>query len=254
MPGWLCLLMPLLLLPRLAIASEPDWSAYADLLEHHVAPGHKDGIAVNLVDYQGLTGDERFGEVVDDVRRFDVALLATREERLAFYINAYNILTIRLILDHWPVDSIKDIGNFLRGPWDRVVLENGDGRLTLDDIEKHILIPMGEPRIHFAINCASVSCPDLRREPYAAAPLDRQLDDQARGFLANAGKGLAASGEKIRVSRIFDWYEEDFETAGGVDGFIHRYLPKLEFRRVRANLRYDWNLNGKVKLDSKIRN
>jgi hypothetical protein len=253
MPGWLYLLLPILLLPRLAIASEPDWSAYADLLEHYVAPGDKHGIAVNLVDYQGLSGEARFAEVVEDVRGFDVALLASREERLAFYINAYNILTIRLILDNWPVDSIKDIGNFLRGPWDRVVLENGDGRLTLDGIEKDILRPMGEPRIHFAINCASVSCPDLRREPYEAAILDRQLDDQARGFLANAGKGLVASGDRIRVSRIFDWYEDDFETPDGVDGFIRRYRPELEFRRLKANLRYDWSLNGKKELDNTLR-
>lgn len=227
-----------------SLAIEPDWSDYNALLSAYVMPGTKDGLQANLVDYQGIAEDERFNRVILGIQQFDVSLLESREETLAFYINAYNILTIDLIIDHQPLESIRDIGNFFRGPWDIVVLENADGRLTLDDIEHEIIRSFAEPRIHFAVNCASLSCPDLRREAYQAAKLDAQLEEQTRSFLT-LSKGLQNRGSLLRVSRIFDWYEEDFDSRGGVESFIRHYRPELEFDEADASLPYNWALNSR---------
>lgn len=226
-----------------ARAAEPDWAVYDDLLDQYLIPGEKAGWHMNLVDYQGFAADPNFYALVNQIIQFDVQQLVSTEEKLAFYINAYNILTIKLILDNWPLDSIRDIGSFFRGPWDIVVLENSDGQLTLDDIEHNIIRQLNEPRIHFAVNCASLSCPDLRHEAYRADKLDEQLEDQTNLFLSNE-KGLLLEGSRLRLSKIFDWYAEDFETFGGVENFVKLYQPVLQFDSIRTNLPYNWNLNS----------
>lgn len=231
------------ILATTSFAAEPDWTRYDELLNSHLVASEKDGVALNLVDYESIAADPSFYSIVNQIIQFDVQQLSSNQEKLAFYINAYNILTINLILDNWPVDSIRDIGNFFQGPWDVVVLENADGQLTLDDIEHKIIRTFGEPRIHFAVNCASLSCPDLRHEAYRAEHLDEQLDDQTKLFLSNA-KGLLVDGDRLRLSKIFDWYGEDFEVFGSLGNFIKLYRPELQFDNVRTNLRYNWNLNS----------
>ncbi len=226
-----------------ALAAEPDWDIYDQLLNDHVFSGEKAGLKLNLVKYQDIAADSRFYTVLNQIYEFDVAGLNSDSERLAFYINAYNILTIKLILDNWPLDSIRDIGNFFRGPWDIEVLENADGRLTLDDIEHKIIRQLNEPRIHFAVNCASVSCPDLRNEAYRADILDAQLEEQTRSFLNNA-KGLLVENQRLRLSKIFDWYGEDFEVYGNLGNFVKQYRPELQFENIRMNLSYNWDLNS----------
>ena len=239
---YLAIVFCLALVP-LAHAAEPDWSDYAALLQAHVSPGEKDGLALNRVDYEALRESPLLASAVEQVRNFDVARLKTPEETLAFYINAYNVLTLQLIVERLPLESIRDIGNFFNGPWDIVMLENAAGDLTLDDIEHRIIRSIPEPRIHFAVNCASVSCPDLRTEPYTASKLDEQLDEQARLFLSQEGKGLSIEGNTVRVSKIFGWYDEDFEPAG-VKAFVEQYVPAIADKRVRTNLPYNWRLNG----------
>ena len=117
--------------------------------------------------------------------------------------------------------------------------------MSLDELEHDILRKLGEPRIHFAIVCASVSCPDLRREPYTAALLEVQLEEQVRGFLANEAKGLRLEGRQARVSKIFDWFAEDFSGVGGVAAFIRRYRPLPAAVAVEADLDYDWSVNAR---------
>ena len=231
------------ILATTSFAAEPDWTRYDELLNSHLIASEKDGVALNLVDYESIAADPSFYSIVNQIIQCDVQHLSSNQEKLAFYINVYNILTINLILDNWPVDSIRDIGNFFQGPWDVVVLENADGQLTLDDIEHKIIRTFGEPRIHFAVNCASLSCPDLRHEAYRAEHLDEQLDDQTKLFLSNA-KGLLIDGDRLRLSKIFDWYGEDFEVFGSLGNFIKLYRPELQFDNVRTNLRYNWNLNS----------
>ena len=116
--------------------------------------------------------------------------------------------------------------------------------VTLDEIEHQILRPMGEPRIHFAIVCASLSCPDLRREAFTAERLDAQLQEQTQAFLDNVSKGLQLAGTRVEVSQIFDWFEEDFDSAGGVEAFVRRYRELPDQIRLRADIPYNWNLNA----------
>ena len=236
--------LTLLSLTPVCLAESPDWGAYNDVLKEFVSPGEKNGVPVNLVDYQGLSKSKPFEQVVKQIRTFNLARLQTWEERLAFYINAYNILTIQLIIDHWPVDSIRDIGNLLRGPWDQVVLTTSSTELTLDNIEHDIIRSYDEPLIHFAVNCASLSCPDLRREAYQADKLDAQLMDQFRGIFQQKGKGALIDDETLRVTKLFRWYAGDFEADGDVETFIRTRLPELEFSDIKPNLDYDWSLNG----------
>ncbi|MGH8557393.1 MAG: DUF547 domain-containing protein [Methylococcales bacterium] len=109
-------------------------------------------------------------------------------------MNSYNILAIKMVLDHWPVESIKDAGGLLNPVWNQRAGEIGGEPVTLGQIEHKILRPMGEPRIHFAIVCASVSCPNLYNQPYTAARLNTQLDEQVRGFSGNEEEGMAVTG------------------------------------------------------------
>lgn len=120
-----------------------------------------------------------------NIKQFPVKNLSSREKKLAFYINSYNILALKMVVDHWPLKSIKDIGSLFRPVWGKVAGTISGKLVSLDDIENDIIRPMGEPRIHLAIVCASVSCPDLRTEPYTAKKLDSQLDEQVRLFLNN---------------------------------------------------------------------
>jgi hypothetical protein len=225
-------------------AAEPDWSTFDEILQEFVVAGNKNGISLNLVNYEGLGKSEKFGTVVAQIRGYDTSQLQTRNEKLAFYINAYNILTIQLIIDHWPVKSIRDIGNLIVGPWDQVVMQGPEGDLTLDNIEHDIIRSFGEPLIHFAVNCASVSCPDLRREAFRAEQLQVQMADQLRLMLSQENKGASLNGTKLSVTSLFKWYADDFKASGGVEAFVRSWVPEISFTRLKANLPYDWDLNG----------
>ncbi|MBL4680559.1 MAG: DUF547 domain-containing protein [Pseudomonadales bacterium] len=223
-------------------ATEKLWDVYDSILIRHVSSSSRQGIEVNLVDYAGFQKDPAFAGLVEALRAYPVSTLKSKNEKLAFYINAYNILTIQLILDHNPKTSIKEIGNFFSGPWDQTVLINALGELTLDDIEHRIIRPLGDPRIHFAVNCASLSCPDLRIEAYRSAVIDAQLEDQTRLFLHQKGKGAFIQGKSVFVSKLFSWYKKDFDSRGGVETFIGDYYPETKGKKLKF-LDYDWALN-----------
>ncbi|MGR9117500.1 MAG: DUF547 domain-containing protein [Gammaproteobacteria bacterium] len=226
-----------------AAAEEPDWSVYRSVLSH-VQPGVKNGVSLMQVDYAAIKSNGSLEKAYRALSDFDPNRLASRDEKLAFYINAYNILALKMVTDHWPTDSIKDAGSLFSPVWDKPAGELGGKAVTLGEVEHGILRKMGEPRIHLAIVCASVSCPDLRGEPYVAARLGEQLDEQVRNFLDNAGKGLRIESHAIRVSKIFDWFEADFEVYGGVAAFIKRYKTGLPALKVKADIPYDWAVNG----------
>ncbi len=232
-----------LTLSAAAFAAPPDWSVYAKTLQT-VKAGKKHDTPLNLVDYSALKKSGQLEAAYQLIKTFPVETLANREEKLAFYINAYNILALKMVLDHWPVDSIKDVGNLLSPVWKKAAGVIGGQEVSLDAIENEVLRPMGEPRIHFAIVCASVSCPDLRTEPYSADKLDAQLDDQAGLFLNNAKKGLNDDGKVIHVSKIFDWFENDFKAVGGIEAFIHQHRSGLSKSAIKADIEYDWSLNS----------
>jgi hypothetical protein len=176
----------------------------------------------------------------------------TRAQRLAFWINAYNAFTVKLILDHYPITSIRRIGwlpgaafreDFIPMPGLK------GGTVSLDDIEHRTLrSDFREPRIHVALVCAARSCPPLRPEAYRAADLDRQLDDQARQFLADPTKNrFDPATNTLYLSPIFSWFRADFEAvAGTLDAWVARYAPDPRAGAAGVQivfLDYDWSLN-----------
>lgn len=213
------------------------------------------------VDYAGLAHDDRkaldgYLSQLSAVTRPCLDSLS-RADRFAFWINAYNANTLRLILDHYPVASIRSIG-WLPGAAFRDPFIAMPGLrsepYSLNDLEHGVLRPeFRDARVHFAIVCASKSCPALRSEAYRGADLDRQLDNQAHRFLADATKNTATGTTRVlRLSEIFKWFAEDFERDGGsVAGYVRRFGPKTmadvaSERDVKIEfLEYDWSLNGK---------
>lgn len=163
------------------------------------------------------------------------------EERMAYWINAYNAFTVKLMVDHWPVKSIKDIS----GPWDKKIASIENESYSLKEIENDFLRAMyNEPRIHFALVCASASCPNLRNEAYNAFELESQLEEETAKFINDPAKNRIEN-DRVVLSRIFCWYEGDFKDEGGLINFVNKYS------RIKVNLSadvdfnpYDWSLNG----------
>lgn len=164
----------------------------------------------------------------------------SKHEILAYYINLYNAATVRLIVENLPINSIKDISR----PWTKSRIQVGNDKLSLDDIEHRILRKMDEPRVHFALNCASFSCPKLISEAYTATKLNKQLERVTKEFINSSENNIAA--DFIKISSIFKWYRRDFKVNGKVDviGFINQYSEV----RIRPSAKisytsYDWGLN-----------
>lgn len=228
-----------------------DYSNWEALLKKYVAPQTLEGIPMLAMNYRGLGKDSLYTVLLAELENASVSSLKSQEEKLTFWINAYNIMAVKMVLDHYPVESIKDAGSFITAVWKKDVGVVAGKTRTLNEIEHEILRKMGEPRIHVAIVCASVSCPDLRPEAYTVDRLHEQLNDQMKGFLANEQKGLQVDESKQRVylSPIFKWFADDFEEKGGVRPFLASYAPKqfagflLNTRFRVSYLDYNWNLN-----------
>lgn len=228
--------------------------AYRDLLAHRVRSGRIDGVALSVVDYAALRADPLYASAIEELAAASPDSPATEDERFAFWINAYNLLAIRTVAEHWPVDGIRDIGSFLRPVWKRPAGVVGGRTMSLDEIEHDILRPrFTDPRVHFAVVCASVSCPDLRAEPYDGQRLSAQLDDAARTFLSNPGKGMRVNekARKLQVSSIFGWFADDFAKGGGVTAFLRAKaapdVVALLTGFTDADLgwiAYDWSVNA----------
>jgi len=220
-----------------------DNTIYGRLLKAHVVDGR--------VDYAAFKQDEA------DLDRYLAQLEGVnpdrldRVEQMAFYINAYNAWTIKLILSHYPgVKSIKDLGSLFQSPWKKKFVKINGETTTLDHIEHGILRPVfKDPRVHFAVNCASKSCPPLRDKPFTGADLDRQLDAATIHFINDPRRNFI-KGDKLYVSRIFKWFGEDF--GGDILGFFRTYARDGLAKQItdagnRLEVRYldyDWSLNS----------
>jgi hypothetical protein len=226
-----------------AAGSIPDHGIYAELLAKYVANG--------VVNYAGFKADEaRLDQYLKVLEQVDPERLP-RDEQFAFFINAYNAWTIKLILTGYPgVKSIKDLGSLLQSPWKKEIVRIHGNIFTLDHIEHDILRPrFKDPRVHFAINCAAKSCPPLLSEPYRGEVLDAQLTRATADFL-NQPANSRLEGSTLGVSSIFKWFAEDFNK--DVVGFYLKYAQgdlkqKLEAGRGRIEVKYldyDWSLNG----------
>ncbi len=164
----------------------------------------------------------------------------TKESKLVYYINLYNAATVKLILDNYPLGSIKD----LKGPWNRQVVTIRNKQLSLGDIEHNILRKMDEPRIHFAINCASYSCPKLLNEAFTVEKLEDLLEKSARNFV-NDPKRNVITKEKAMLSQIFKWYKKDFTNKVSLTDYINQYSTiKITKETSIEFINYDWRLNA----------
>lgn len=163
----------------------------------------------------------------------------TKEDKLAYWINVYNAFTIDLILRNYPIKSIKDIKN----PWEQRLWKLGNKWYNLNEIEHQILRKMDEPRIHFAIVCASYSCPKLRNEAYQASNLDEQLTNASKEFLSDSNRN-EISENNLKLSKIFQWFSKDFKQDGDLIDFLNKYSDVSISAKAKKNFKdYNWNLN-----------
>lgn len=168
----------------------------------------------------------------------------SKQKKLAYWINLYNSATIYLITQHYPVKSITEIKN--GKPWDYIFIKSGDLVLSLNDIENKIVRPeFKDPRIHAALNCAAKSCPKLLNEAYRAEKLQEQLNNQTKLFINDSTRNDLSNPNDIKISKIFEWYADDFKSSGGVINFINKYANnKVETNAKITYLAYNWELNN----------
>lgn len=211
-----------------------DHALFNQLLQQHVSIDGK-------VNYKGFQADRsKLDLYLDQLKNAKAIESWNKEEQLAFYINAYNSFTIQLILDHYPVKSINDIAQ----PWDKKFFTIQGKKMSLNELEHEILRKkFDEPRIHFAIVCASFSCPQLRNEAFIANKINSQLEDQTRKFLSDKKRNLI-SGERAEVSKIFSWFKADFTKNGSLVDFINEYAEVKISKKTKIRfLPYNWSLN-----------
>lgn len=217
------------------------WNAF---VEGHIRNG--------LVDYKKAKLDDKLlRSYLQQLADTDFQNLGGAE-KLAYLLNAYNAYTIALILDNSGeqemVESIKDIGGFFSSPWKQKIATLGGRLYTLDEIEHNLIrSQFSDPRVHFALNCASISCPPLAPFAYEAQEIEKQLDQQTGSFINNP-QNTYRSGSRLYVSKIFDWYEDDF--VSGILPFIQKYAQGELATQVHGSktlslsyLNYDWSLN-----------
>jgi hypothetical protein len=246
--------------PSLAQGSDFAYAQYEALLKQYMKPHVTiDGISVNALDYSTLAQDaskpnSSYSLLLKELAAFDTSVLGNQEEEMAFWINVYNIAAIKTIVDHYPVDSIRSRKiDWLGIPWGRKAITVGAREYSLEEIEYSKLVEaFKDLRIHFGINCASVSCVDLRTEPYRAVMLFKELEEQGKRFLENSKKGMQIdrAGKKVYLSQIFMFDKKHFDAyAGGAVKFILPYLPEQDREFLRSGkfdveyLNYDWNAN-----------
>ena len=223
-------------------AAQPADELFNGVLNDHVSMG--------FVDYPAIAGDGRFNDYLEYIAETDPSTFSSEPEKLAFWINAYNALAIKGI-----IDGLSPDGFFARVRFFKTTDYRLAGReINLYDLEREIIIPFAEPRIHFAIVCASASCPKLTSEIYRAETLDQQLDEVARSFINNTDKNQFDTKLRIaNLSKIFDWFTEDFEQhSGSVANYLRAYAEDEAVLETLASedlyvryLDYDWSLNGK---------
>jgi hypothetical protein len=229
-----------------------DHNAWDALLETYVVPG-RDGIARVAYSRMAATDMQRLDAYVGAMARVPISRY-NRQEQLAYWANLYNALTVQVVATHLPVASIRDIDLSESlfssgGPWDRKLVTVEGEKLSLNDIEHRILRPIWrDPRIHYALNCAALGCPDLRRTAWRGDSMNRALEDAARDFV-NHPRGVAIENGRLIVSSLYAWYRDDFgDGAPSVLAHLRRYAgPTLDEALARFtgidDHRYDWALN-----------
>lgn len=192
------------------------------------------------VDYKGFKKElETLDRYLEQLGDYSIDENWSREKKLAYFINLYNAGTVKLILDNYPVESIKEI----KRPWDKTLIRQGGELISLGKIEHKILRKMNEPRIHFAINCASYSCPKLLNQAYTEDKLEEQLNFVTKDFINDTSRNIFSE-TKIELSKIFKWYQKDFEYEGSLIAYLNQYSKSYINPKVKIEyLNYNWSLN-----------
>ncbi len=228
----------------MAGTTPPSHGLWDQLVKAHVKPDGR-------VDYRGFVRDkpklDQYLKLVSE--NAPDRKTWSKHEQLAYWINAYNAFTVKLIVDHYPVKSIRDLGPGLKIPgikdvWHYKFFKIGGVESSLDEIEHSILRKeFDEPRIHFAINCASVSCPPLLNEAFVAENLDAQLTKAATAFVNDPTRNKITA-DQAQISSIFSWFKEDFTTKGSLIDFLNRYSKvRIKPSAKISYLDYNWDLN-----------
>lgn len=221
-----------------ALAADPGDEAtayWAKVLQAHVSDE-------GMVDYAAIQKDPNFQRAIDLYADQKPTSSWSSDDAMAFWINVYNAFTVKLIVDNYPLNSITD----LKDPWDQKFIVLKGEKFSLNQIEHEILRPVyKDPRVHFAVNCASFSCPKLLNEPIYAEKLNSQLNQLSKGFLADSKRNKIST-NKAELSKIFEWFSEDFGGATGVVDFINVHSNfKVSSPSQLTYLEYDWSLNKK---------
>ena len=234
---------------------EIDHSNWQMVLDRYVSVQEPGATSFDYEAAHREDGAVMIANYVDAITKVAVDAL-NRDQQFAFWVNLYNALTVKVVLDHYPVDSIRDIdispGLFSSGPWGKKLITVEGRRLSLDDIEHRILRPIwDDARIHYAVNCASIGCPALAPQAYEAGKLDAQLDQAARGFINHPRAVHINDDGRFVLSSLYDWYRDDF---GKSDADFIAHLNKFAAPALAAKLsditeleveeyQYDWALN-----------
>ena len=216
-----------------ANAQPADHRQWTDVLQAYVSEN-------GAVDYKGLqnnkSGLESYLKLLSANAPNDEWSIDAKK---AYWINAYNAFTIQLILKNYPLKSIKD----LKRPWELSFIKIDGGKIALNTIEHEILRPMGDPRIHFAIVCASKSCPKLLNYAYESETLDQQLDHVTKMFINDPSRN-SISQSNVKISKIFKWFKTDFPKSEAFIAFLNNYSTiKILAKAEIDYLNYSWNLN-----------
>ncbi len=228
-------LIATILLSAIAFAGKPNHDNWNALLKKHVNSSGK-------VNYANFKKDMTLLDAyITDLKTNTVASDWSANEKKAYWINVYNAHTIKLVLTKYPIKSINDLKFDGKSAFDYKWIEIGGAKLSLNDLESTKLrTPFKDPRIHFAINCASGSCPILLNKAFTADNVEASLTDLTKKFLADKTRNKISK-DKLEVSKIFEWYKDDFT---GVTTFISKYSGvTVSSKATITYLEYDWSLN-----------
>lgn len=223
----------LLLLFSCTISAQPDYTAWDNFLKKYVS-------SAGDVDYAAIKNNkDELNKIVAVFEKNHPDKSWSKNEQLTFWINAYNLFTIKLIIDNYPLKSIQNLDG--GKPWDVKRIRIGSKKYSLNNIENDIIRPeFKDARIHFAVNCAAKSCPPLLNAAYKASILDSQLDSQTKKFVNNS-KFQTITRASMTLSKIFDWYGVDF---GNKVDFLNRYSKTKISKNAKILFKeYDWSLN-----------
>lgn len=210
-----------------------DHTVWNTVLQNYVNPEGQ-------VNYKDLKANrENLDRYLEQLQSQNPSETWSQAQKLAFWMNAYNAYTVDLILRNYPLQSIKDI----KDPWKQEFIPIGGQKLSLEHIEHKILRPMGDPRIHFGINCASISCPALHNEAFTEANVDTQLETLAKDFINDPSRNKISE-DKVQLSQIFQWFTKDFKQNGSLIDYIDKYAEiSINPKAKKKYLDYNWNLN-----------